>query len=87
MVALTINRKKRIALRIEMLPEDSLPPYPEEKFLSALPAMKQAMEDGKMTLQQVIAQCQKTGNLSDSQIARLEQAVPVEHDEDEEGEV
>ena len=84
LVALTLNRKKRVALRVELLPEDTLPPYPQEKFLSALPAMQKAMEDGKMTLQQVIAQCQKTGNLSETQIARLEQAVPVEHDEEDE---
>ena len=87
LVALTLNRKKRVALRVELLPEDTLPPYPEEKFLSALPAMQKAMEDGKMSLQQVIAQCQKTGNLSEEQIATLESAVPVEHEEEEGGEV
>jgi len=38
-----------------------------------------------MTLQQVIAQCHITGTLSPEQIKQLEQAAPVEiNDEDEE---
>jgi hypothetical protein len=50
--------------------------------------MVKAMAEGKMTLQQIVAQCQKTGQLTPEQLAQLEAAAPVEvtHDE-EDGEV
>jgi hypothetical protein len=46
--------------------------------------MAEKMANGDMTLQQVIAQCQKTGQLTAEQVTQLEQAAPIEvHDEDE----
>ena len=40
--------------------------------------MIDAMQSGKMTLPQVIAQCQKTGQLTPEQIKTLEQNAPIE---------
>jgi len=80
---ITINSKKREPYHVEYL-EVQTEQYPEEKFAKALPAMQTKMESGDMTLQQVIAQCQKTGRLSEDQIKRLEDAAPVEVDDDAE---
>jgi exonuclease VII small subunit len=46
--------------------------------------MIRKMQNGEMTLQQVIAQCQKTGQLSKMQIKILEDAAPVDIDENQE---
>jgi hypothetical protein len=46
--------------------------YPDEKFVKALPAMKKAISDGAMTLQEVISRCEKTGKLTPDQIRRIE---------------
>jgi hypothetical protein len=35
------------------------------------------MQKGEMTLQQVIAKCQQTGQLSQDQLAQLEAVAPV----------
>ena len=35
------------------------PQYPSDKFDATFDAMVQTMQDGKMTLQQIIARCQK----------------------------
>jgi len=77
----TINSKKREPYHVDHL-EPQTDEYPADKFESALPKMQEAMENGKMTLQQVIAQCQKTGQLSDDQLKRLEAAAPVEIDDE-----
>lgn len=81
--ALTINRQKREPYLVPLLVIESKP-YPEERFSKALPAMVEKMKSGEMTLQQVIAQCQKTGQLSKEQLAQLEQAAPVEINEENE---
>ena len=52
--------------------------YPADKFDTALPIMSERMRIGAMTLQQVIGQCQKTGQLTADQLVKLEQAAPVE---------
>lgn len=78
---LTINRQKRIPYPVAYL-DTSRPSYPADKFESGFEAMAAAMQSGKMTLQGVISQCQKTGDLTPEQIARLEQAAPVEADGD-----
>jgi len=52
--------------------------YPADKFGKALPVMGKKMQAGEMTLQQVIAQCQKTGQLTAEQLSQLEEAAPVE---------
>ena len=84
--ALTINRQKREPYHVPLLVVQTTT-YPADRFAKALPAMAQKMRSGEMTLQQVIAQCQKTGQLSPEQLAALEEAAPVvieEHDEDDE---
>lgn len=80
---LTINRQKRIPYPVAYL-DTSRPAYPAEKFDAGFEAMADAMQSGKMTLQNVIAQCQKTGDLTAEQIARLEAAAPIEADGDAE---
>lgn len=72
----TINRQNRIPLQIACL-DTQRPAYPADKFNSALPTMAGYMQSGKMTLQQVIAKCQETGQLSKEQLAQLEAAAPV----------
>ena len=75
--AITINRQKREPFIVPLL-EVKAQEYPAERFDKALPVMAKKMQDGEMTLQQVIAQCQKTGQLTAEQVAQLEQAAPVE---------
>jgi hypothetical protein len=71
-----INRQQRIPLHIAFL-DTSLPPYPADKFAAALPTMTGYMQTGKMTLQQVVAKCQETGQLTQEQLAQLEAVAPV----------
>lgn len=84
--ALTLSRTKRIPYPVPLLVVEEKP-YPADKFNAALPAMKKAMTDGSMTLQQVIAQCQKTGTLSAEQLDALEKAAPIEIDADDDEEM
>jgi len=72
----TINRQNRIPLQIAHL-NTQRPEYPADKFNAALQTMAGYMQSGKMTLQQVIAKCQETGQLSQEQLAQLEAAAPV----------
>lgn len=83
-VVIAINRQQRNTMRIEYLESQGRPTYPDDKFNTAFEVMKQKMQDGEMTLQSVISHCQKTGDLTQEQLTRLEQAAPVEHDENEE---
>lgn len=82
MFALTISRQKREPYTVPLLKVSSAE-YPDDKFQLALPKMAEMMQSGKMTLQQVIAQCQKTGALSTEQLAALEAAAPVVIDDNE----
>ena len=83
MFSLTISRQKREPYRVPLL-EVNANEYPADKFDKALPAMAEKMQSGEMTLQQVIARCQKTGTLTADQLKRLEENAPVEiADEDE----
>ena len=82
--ALTINRQKREPYHVPLLVVETAE-YPADRFAKALPVMSEKMRNGEMTLQQVIAQCQKTGQLTGEQLAQLEQAAPVEiHDDEDE---
>jgi len=82
--ALTINRQKREPYPVPLLVVEKTM-YPPEKFDKALPVMTQKMKEGEFTLQQIIAQCQKTGQLTPEQLASLEAAAPVEiNDNDDE---
>jgi hypothetical protein len=85
--ALTISKSKREPYHVPLLKVQSKI-YPADKFDGLLPVMAKAMADGKMTLPQVVAQCQKTGQLTPEQLAQLEAAAPIEVSQDEnEGEV
>src|SRR5690554_1213237 len=84
--ALTINRQKREPYHVNFL-EVKAVEYPAEHFEKAFPVMAEKMKSGEMTLQQIIAQCQKTGNLTQEQLTRLEQAAPVEITENDDEEV
>lgn len=81
--SITINRQKREPYRVECL-KVSTKQYPEDKFEQAFPAMEEKLKSGEWTLQKVIAQCQKTGMLSEDQTKRLEAVAPLEIDESDE---
>lgn len=74
---LTISKQKREPYPVKFLSMER-PAYPADKFDAGFDAMAKAMEDGKMTLQQVIARCQKTGDLTEEQLKRLSDAAPLE---------
>lgn len=78
--ALTISRTKRKAYHVPLLVVAEKP-YPDAAFKKALPTMTAKMASGEMTLQQVIAQCQKTGTLSAEQLGELEKVAPIEIDD------
>lgn len=80
--SLTINRQQREPYRVPLL-EVKSEEYPAERFERALPKMAEKMQAGEMTLQQVIAQCQKTGQLTQEQLKRLEEVAPVEINDNE----
>ena len=82
--SLTISRQKREPYQVPLLVV-SVIEYPESKFISALSVMAEKMQAGEMTLQQIIAQCQKTGTLSESQLKRLEDAAPIDIDDSADG--
>jgi hypothetical protein len=71
-----INRQQRVPLHISYL-DVSQPAYPADKFSAALPTMAAKMQSGEMTLQQIVAKCQQTGQLSQEQLAQLEALAPV----------
>ncbi len=75
--SLRINQKKTEPYFVPLLVVDEKP-YPADRFAKALPLMGEEMRAGRMTLQQVIAQCQKTGALSADQLKQLESLAPVE---------
>lgn len=81
---LTINRQQRVQYQVPLLIVESSE-YPQDKFDAALPKMLETLRDGKMTLQQIIAHCGKTGTLSSEQIKLLE-AGETEINDEKEGE-
>lgn len=78
---LVTSKQQRGVIKIAFLEVQGRQAYPSEKFDTALPAMREAMESGKMTLHAVIAHCQKTGDLSAQQLKQLEDAAPIETEE------
>ena len=72
-MSLAMSKGKRKSLRVEKLVIESpiAPAYPNEQFNEKLPAMLGAIESGKMTVEQVIAHCEKTGTLTSEQINQL----------------
>lgn len=78
-----INRQQRVPVNVAFL-DTRMPAYPDDKFALALPTMTKKMHSLEMTLQQVIAKCQETGQLTPQQLSALEQAAPVVIDESQE---
>lgn len=82
--ALRISQKQTEPYHVPRL-EVQANEYPADRFEKALPVMAEKMKAGEMTLQQVIAQCQKTGQLTQDQLRQLESVAPVEiHEDDDE---
>lgn len=89
-MSLTSTRGKRKPYTVEVLateqkPKASAPAqevYPESLFTEKLPAMLDAIASGKMTVQQVIDRCNKTGTLSLEQIAQLSATTNNENEEE-----
>lgn len=79
---LAVARSKRHEFRVQYL-DMSRPKYPQEQFDKALPSMVKKIVNGDMSLEQVVAQCQQTGDLTESQLKSLESALPVNIGEDE----
>lgn len=82
-LSLSISKQKREPYHVPLLTVEAKE-YPQARFEDALPRMTDLMAAGEMTLQQVIAQCQKTGQLSESQLEQLQAAAPTEINEDDE---
>lgn len=64
---LTTTRSRRAQYTVEQLPD-----YPGDKFTAALTKMNEAIKAGKMTRDQVVTQCLKTGVLNADQLAAIE---------------
>lgn len=71
-----INRQQRVPVNVAYL-DTSVPQYPADRFAKALPVMAAKMQSGEMTLQQVVAQCQQTGQLTAEMLSELEKFAPV----------
>jgi len=72
---LAINRGTRVPFHVEHL-SMARPEYPHDRFENGFAAMSKALQDGKMTIEQIVAQCQKTGDLTQEQISRLQEVAP-----------
>lgn len=57
--------------------------YPADQFADKLTAMRKAIADGKMTVEQVIARCEQTGALSADQRAQITAPIQSETTEEE----
>jgi len=79
---LTVSRGKRHEFRIEFLSMER-PIYPHGKFEEAVSTMVRKISEGEMSIEQVVAQCQKTGDLTQEQLSVLEQAMPISTDDEE----
>ena len=79
---LTVSRGKRNEFRIAFL-NMKRPTYPDDKFNASLPSMIERISSGKMSIEQVVSQCQQTGDLTQDQLKALEQLIPVSVDETE----
>lgn len=74
---LTTTRSKRSEYVVQPLLDSEAKPYPAEKFETAFSAMRDVITSGKMTAEQVILKCEKTGTLNDSQRGRIMAAAGV----------
>ncbi len=73
----TITRKgkKSFPYRVEYF-EPTVNYYQSDAFLSALPNMIEAMKHG-WTVEQVVAECKKTGELTPEQINMIKEKAPI----------
>ena len=85
-LSLTATRGKRTPYTVRKLAATQPAPaatYPADQFAAKLPAMRQAIADGKMTAEQVIAHCCKTGALTVEQRAQITAPIQAEPQEEE----
>lgn len=80
--ALTISKQKREPYHVPVL-KVQVAEYPADKFEQAFDVMTEKLQSYEMTLPQLVAQCQKTGQLTNEQLQRLEAVVPVEIENEE----
>lgn len=79
---LTVSRGKRSEFRIGFLNMER-PTYPQDRFDATIGAMVEQISSGNMSIEQVVAKCQITGDLTENQLKALESAIPVTINEDE----
>lgn len=79
---LTVSRGKRHEFRVKYL-DMKRPTYPQDMFDKALPTMIKKISSGQLSIEQVVSQCQKTGDLTTDQLKALESSIPVKIGEDE----
>jgi hypothetical protein len=77
-LALTATRGKRAPFTVRKLAAKQVSAYPAEQFAEKLPAMRQAIADGKMDAAKVIAHCEKTGKLTEEQKAAIRAPITEE---------
>lgn len=89
-VALTVTRGKRSPYKIQPLKTQQQTPamYPPEKYETNKPKWQELITSGKKTHDQVIAQVQKSGQLTDQQLAEIRgwkvaKPEPAAEDDDE----
>jgi hypothetical protein len=64
---LTTTRGRRSEYKVKLLKAEQKKPYPESKFNDALPKIKEMIQNGEKTPEQLIAHCEKTGPLTKEQ--------------------
>ena len=79
---IAVARGKRNEVRIQYL-NMKRPKYPQEHFDKTLPSMVDKISKGKMSIEQVVARCQQTGDLTPEQLLQLEKAIPVSINDEE----
>ena len=87
-LSLTATRGKRTPYTVRKLAVAQAAPapaaaYPADQFAAKLPAMRQAIADGKMTAEQVIARCEQTGALTAEQRAQITAPIQAETTDEE----
>jgi hypothetical protein len=87
-LSLTATRGKRTPYTVRKLAATQTAPapaaaYPADQFAAKLPAMRQAIADGKMTAEQVIARCEQTGALTAEQRTQIIAPIQAETTEEE----
>jgi hypothetical protein len=80
---LTVSRGQRSEFRIGFLCMER-PVYPQDRFDATLAAMVEMISTGKKSIEQVVARCQATGDLTAQQLSVLESAIPVTVNEGDE---